>query len=47
MRTILLRARFLRALFLHTRSTPDTPNAGAPPLSGWNTGEVYTVANSR
>ena len=41
-----MHAVVLRVLFLGTCSTPDTPIAGAPPLSGWNTGEVYTLVNS-
>ncbi len=47
---IVLHVLFLRTLFLRALSThvayPDTPIAGAPPLSGRNTGEVYTVVNS-
>lgn len=41
-----MRALVLHAIFMCTQSTPDTPIAGAPPLSGKNTGEVYTVVNS-
>lgn len=47
MRSIFLSTLLLCARsFLGTRATPDTPIAGAPPRSGKNTGEVYTVANS-
>ena len=50
MRIIFLHALFLRTFSFCAYDLPppqDTPIAGAPPLSGWNTGEVYTVANSR
>lgn len=44
--TLLLCALSSAHTLFYTQSTPDTPIAGAPPLSGRNTGEVYTVVNS-